>query len=247
MTDGRDGMAAARTDLVLSDTSSNDGERYRSFAAAGPSCDLIFWHHAPLLSTVRRDRPGAGPMAMTAHNYQPDPVTMVAFHRAIDEHADSLKGYAARLLGDPMAAEDVAQDSFLALYRHLNQVPAAAFRPWLFRVARNLCLDQLRRRKFKLSLFRDLQKNEDQPFTPPDAGTARPDQIAETREANAAIEAAIEELPTKFREAFLLCEVEGMSYEDAAAVMGCPVKTVSTRLFRARQRFKSMVSRLINV
>ncbi|MBM4059868.1 MAG: RNA polymerase sigma factor [Planctomycetes bacterium] len=186
-------------------------------------------------------------MVKQAQEYQPDPVTMVAYHRALAEHADSLKAYATRLLGDPTAAEDVAQDAFLALFRHLNQVPTAAFRPWLFRVARNLCLDQLRRRKFKLSLFRDLQKDEDQPFTPMDAGGARPDQIAETREANQAIERAIEQLPAKFREAFLLCEVEGMSYEDAAAVMGCPVKTVSTRLFRARQRFQSLVSRLIKV
>jgi RNA polymerase sigma-70 factor (ECF subfamily) len=186
-------------------------------------------------------------MPKPAQEYQPDPVTMVAYHRALADHADSLKAYATRLLGDSIAAEDVAQDSFLALYRHLNQVPAAAFRPWLFRVARNLCLDQIRRRKFKLSLFRDLQKDEDQPFVPADAQSVRPDQVAETREASAAIESAIEDLPLKFREAFVLCEVEGLSYEDAAAVMGCPVKTVSTRLFRARQRFKSFVGRLIKV
>jgi len=73
---------------------------------------------------------------------------MVAYHRALAEHADGLKGFAARMLGDATAAEDVAQDSFLALYRHLEQVPPAAYRPWLYRVARNLCLDQLRRRKF---------------------------------------------------------------------------------------------------
>jgi RNA polymerase sigma-70 factor (ECF subfamily) len=114
-------------------------------------------------------------------------------------------------------------------------------------VARNLCLDQLRRRKFRLNLFRDLQRDEEQPFTPHDVGGHRPDQIAETREANTAIETAIQQLPAKFKEAFLLCEVEGMSYEDAAVVLGCPVKTVSTRLFRARQRFKSLVSRLIKV
>ena len=186
-------------------------------------------------------------MAQSNTEYQPDPVTMVAYHRALADHADSLKAYASRLLGDPTAAEDVAQDAFLALYRHLNQVPAAAFRPWLFRVARNLCLDQLRRRKFKLSLFRDLQKDDEHPFTPPDRDGIRPDEVAETREAQQAIEQAISELPTKFREAFLLCEVEGLSYEDAAAVMGCPVKTVSTRLFRARQRFASLVSRLIKV
>ncbi|HEX5054325.1 MAG TPA: RNA polymerase sigma factor [Planctomycetota bacterium] len=186
-------------------------------------------------------------MVNPTQEYQPDPITMVSYHRALAEYAESLKSYATRLLGDSVAAEDVAQDAFLALFRHLNQVPAGAFRPWLFRVARNLCLDQLRRRKFKLSLFRDLQKDEDRPFTPQDATNTRPDQLAETREANQAIESAIAELPTKFREAFLLCEVEGMSYEDAAAVMGCPVKTVSTRLFRARQRFKSLVSRLIKV
>jgi RNA polymerase sigma-70 factor, ECF subfamily len=186
-------------------------------------------------------------MPSTSMEYQPDPVTMVAYHRALADHADGLKAYAARLLGDPIAAEDVAQDAFLALYRHLNQVPPAAYRPWLFRVARNLCLDQLRRRKFKLSLFRDLEKDDDLPFAPVDTDTARPDEVAETRETQQAIEQAIEALPGKFREAFLLCEVEGMSYEDAAAVMGCPVKTVSTRLFRARQRFQSLVSRLIKV
>lgn len=178
---------------------------------------------------------------------EPDPLTLVGFQRALAEHTEGLKSYATRLLGDPVAAEDVAQDSFLALYRHLNQVPVGAFRPWLYRVARNLCLDQLRRRKFKLSLFRDLQKDDEQPFTPADGQTVRPDQIAETREARSAIEEAIATLPAKFRDAFLLCEVEGMSYEDAAAVLGCPVKTVSTRLFRARQRFKSLVSRLIKV
>ena len=186
-------------------------------------------------------------MPVTAKNMEPDPLTMVAYHRALAEHSDGLKSYATRLLGDSIAAEDVAQDSFLALFRHLNQVPSSAYRPWLYRVARNLCLDQLRRRKFRLSLFRDLQRDEEQPFTPQDAGGHRPDQLAETREANAAIEAAIQQLPAKFKEAFLLCEVEGMSYEDAAVVLNCPVKTVSTRLFRARQRFKSLVSRLIKV
>lgn len=183
------------------------------------------------------------------HNVQTDqdPLTTVAFNRALAEHADGLKAYAARLLSDPIQAEDVAQDAFLALYRHLQQVPPAAFRPWLYRVARNLCLDILRRRKFKLHLFRDLAKDDDRPMVAEDDAGARPDQLAEVREANETIEAAIQALPQKFREAFLLCEVEGMSYEDAAAVLGCPVKTVSTRLFRARQRFRSLVSRQIEV
>ena len=95
---------------------------------------------------------------------QPDALALVAFNRAMSDHADGLKTFAARMLGDPMSAEDVAQDAFLALYRHLEQVPSSAFRPWLYRVARNLCLDQLRRRKFKLRLFRDVEKDDDCPF-----------------------------------------------------------------------------------
>ena len=182
----------------------------------------------------------------TQQQLEPDSLTTVAFNRAIAEHADGLQNYATRLLGDPIQAEDVAQDAFLALFRHLHQVPTAAFRPWLYRVARNLCLDQLRRRKFKIRLFRDVIKDDDKPHLPRDPKEHRPDEIAEAREAQESIERAIESLPAKFRDAFLLCEVQGMSYEDAASVLCCPVKTVSTRLFRARQRFRSLVSKEIS-
>lgn len=180
-------------------------------------------------------------------SHQPDALALVAFNRAMSEHADGLKTYAARMLGDHLGAEDVAQDAFLALYRHLEQVPTSAFRPWLYRVARNLCLDQLRRRKFKLRLFRDIEKDDDHPHVPVDTFGDRPDQIAETREAQERIEDAIQKLPQRFREAFLLCEIQGLSYEDASAILNCPVKTVSTRLFRARQRFRAAVGDLIKV
>jgi RNA polymerase sigma-70 factor (ECF subfamily) len=176
-----------------------------------------------------------------------DPIATVAFNRAIAEHADGLKSFAARMIRDAALAEDIAQDSFLALYRHLNQVPENAFRPWLYRVARNLCLDHLRRSRFRLRLFRDVSRDDDNPFVPADPQPARPDDVVQSRETQAAIEAAIQQLPSKFRAAFLLCEVQGLSYEDASAILGCPVKTVSTRLFRARQRFKAALQDVIDV
>ena len=98
-----------------------------------------------------------------------------------------------------------------------------------------------------MRLFRDLTKDDERPHLPEDPRSNRPDEVAEAREAHAAIEAAIEKLPPRFREAFLLCEIQGMSYEDAAVVLGCPVKTVSTRLFRARQRFRAAVEHQIKV
>ena len=176
------------------------------------------------------------------HPIEADAVHLVGFHRAMSEHADGLKSFAARMLQDAQMAEDITQDAFLALYRHLSQVPQSAYRPWLYRVARNLCLDILRRRKFKLRLFRDLELEDDESFAPADPHGLRPDDQAQNHETQIAIEAAIQALPVKFREAFLLCEVQGLSYEDAAVIMKCPVKTVSTRLFRARQRFKAAVS-----
>jgi RNA polymerase sigma-70 factor (ECF subfamily) len=176
-----------------------------------------------------------------------DPIEAVAFNRAIADHAEGLKTYAMRMLGDGILAEDIAQDAFLALYRHLSQVPAAAFRPWLYRVTRNLCLDHLRRRKFKLKLFRDVAPRdaEERDPVPVDASADRPDEVAQVRETQAAVEAAIQQLPVKFRDAFLLCEMQGLSYEDASAILKCPVKTVSTRLFRARQRFRAAVGDLL--
>ena len=176
-----------------------------------------------------------------------DTLSLVAFNRAMAEFTVGLKSYAARMLGDSVLAEDVSQDAFLALYRHLSQVPSSAFRPWLYRVTRNLCLDHLRRRKFKLRLFRDLTKDDELPPIPEDSNADRPDQIAEAREAQEAMEEAIQQLPPRFREAFLLCEMQGLSYEDAAAVLGCPVKTVSTRLFRARQRFRAALTEHIKM
>ena len=171
----------------------------------------------------------------------------VAFNRVMAEHAGALKGFAARMLGDELQAEDITQDAFLAYYRHMHEVPENATRPWLFRVARNLCLDLLRRRKFKLRLFRDVQRDDDLELIPADQQGPRPDELAHTEEARQAIEEAIQNLPVKFREAFVLCEVQGLSYEEAAGIMGCPVKTVSTRLFRARQRFRASVASIIDV
>lgn len=193
-------------------------------------------------SSDRAPGPNRGPAV------NPDPIAESTLQQAVAEHSEGLMTFATRLLRDRTAAEDVAQDSFLALYRHLHEVPQNAVRPWLYRVARNLCLDQLRRRRFNLKLFRDVGRD-DTDYSPSVVDTTedRPDQLAETREAQTAIEEAIDQLPLKFKETFLLCEVRGLSYEEAGSILGCPVKTISTRLFRARQRFRTAVSRLIEV
>ncbi|MAE76677.1 MAG: hypothetical protein CMJ85_07415 [Planctomycetes bacterium] len=166
-----------------------------------------------------------------------DSVLLSAYQGAVHDYAEPLSTFAARMLGDDGDwSEDVAQDALLALYRHLHQVPEVAWRPWLYRVARNLCLDRLRRRKHKPRNFRDLADDDDRDPTPPDRPSASPDVRAQENEMSVDLQRAIRELPNKFREVFLLCESQGVSYEEAATILDIPLKTVSTRLFRARQK-----------
>ncbi|MCA8968997.1 MAG: RNA polymerase sigma factor [Planctomycetes bacterium] len=175
-----------------------------------------------------------------------DPVLLASYQRAVHDYADLLKSFAARLLADDADwAEDVAQDALLALYRHLHDVPESAWRPWLYRVTRNLCLDRLRRRKHRPKNFRDFADEENRDPVPPSRITNRPEIHAQEEEMQRDLEKAIAELPPRFREVFLLCEQQGVSYEEASTILDVPLKTISTRLFRARQRLmKAMASHL---
>ncbi len=166
-----------------------------------------------------------------------DPVLLASYQRAVHEYSEPIKTFAARMLGgDSEWAEDVAQDAMLALYRHVHEVPEAAWRPWLYRVTRNLCLDRIRRRKHRPRNFRDYSDEDNRDLVPPDGPACRPDVRAQEKEMSRDLQRAIQELPERFRAVFLLCEGQGVSYEEAATILDIPLKTVSTRLFRARQR-----------
>lgn len=182
---------------------------------------------------------------MTVSSIQ-SPVLLASYQRAVHEYADPLKAFAARMLAeDADWAEDVAQDALLALYRHLHDVPESAWRPWLYRVTRNLCLDRLRRRKHRPKNFRDYADDENRDPVPPGTPSIRPEVRAQEVEMQRDLARAIEELPPRFREVFLLCERQGISYEEASSILDIPLKTVSTRLFRARQRLlKAMATHL---
>lgn len=182
---------------------------------------------------------------MTASSTQ-SPVLLASYQRAVHEFAEPLKAFAARMLAeDSNWSEDVAQDALLALYRHIHDVPESAWRPWLYRVTRNLCLDRLRRRKHRPKNFRDYADDENRDPVPPSGPSIRPEVRAQEVEMHHDLERAIEELPPRFREVFLLCERQGISYEEASSILDIPLKTVSTRLFRARQRLvKAMAPHL---
>jgi RNA polymerase sigma-70 factor (ECF subfamily) len=146
-----------------------------------------------------------------------------AFEQIVRLHQQSVWRYLRRLLGDPAAAEDVAQETFLRVYRRL---PTFAFRSrfstWVFQIARNAGLDELRSRARDERTRRAVRPV---PSTADGPAAAR-----------AEIDAALATLPVDQREALLLVEVLGLRYAEAAAVLAVPVGTVKSRVFGARVR-----------
>lgn len=148
-----------------------------------------------------------------------------ALDALMDRHAAAVLNFCANYTGDRAWAEDIAQESFVTVYRKANTFrPGSRALPWIFAIARNRCIDFMRRRGRAL------------PEPPLPGGDPSEDAVAEERDH--AVRLALRLIPEKFRLPLVLCEVEELSYEDAARVVGCSVKTLSSRLARARVKFK---------
>ena len=145
-----------------------------------------------------------------------------AFEQIVRVHQQSMWRYLRRLLGDATTAEDVAQETFLRVYRRL---PTYGFRSrfstWVFQIARNAGIDELRSRARAEDLRRAV--------VPPPLGGDGP------ASARVEIDAALAALSVRHREALLLVEVLGLPYGEAATVLGVPVGTVKSRVFGARR------------
>lgn len=142
--------------------------------------------------------------------------------------------FALRMTGSAWAAEEIVQDVFMTLMRNPKKYDASrgTLGGYLYGIARNRVLKHLERRPREVSLE---QKNEDGSG----AGIVLLDAVtpanwAETRERRDQVRAAVLELPAEFREAVVLCELEEMSYEEAAQAAGCPIGTIRSRLHRGR-------------
>ena len=155
---------------------------------------------------------------------------------------DRLLNFAFRFLGDRDAAEDIVEETFFRVLRKSRErMVLTNFSTWVFTIAANLAKSELRRRhtwRF-LSLDRDKEEGDSAGYAMelPDEAH-RPDTIAENRMLNVRIQEAIEELPAKYREAVVLRDVEGFSYEEIAEVTDVPIGTVKSRVNRGRLRLQ---------
>jgi RNA polymerase sigma-70 factor (ECF subfamily) len=156
-----------------------------------------------------------------------------AFAEIYRRYQAPLYRFALRMTGSPWAAEEVVQDIFMTLVREPKKYDPqrGALGAFLYGIARNRVMKRLERAPRELPL-----ENTD--------GTCRansfatdpmtPAHWAELRERREQVRSAVLELPIEFREAIVLCELEEMSYEEAAHALGCPVGTIRSRLHRGR-------------
>jgi RNA polymerase sigma-70 factor (ECF subfamily) len=161
------------------------------------------------------------------------------FENLVRRYQDAVYGMALRFMGSPVEAQDIAQEVFLRVHRGLEGFKGdARFSTWLYRITFNLCSDSLRRKRRPGRASVSLE----------DAGEIQDrraglEQGLLDDEQKRAVRAALEGLDEKYRSVLILLYYQELSYEQIAAVLQCPLKTVETRLYRARRQLRTVMER----
>jgi len=152
-----------------------------------------------------------------------------------------------RYVKDPSEAQDVAQEAFIKAYRALGNFRGdSAFYTWLYRIAINTAKNYLVSRSRRSSDYQvDIQDAEALENAPQLQGMETPERLLLNQEIIDTIKTVIEKLPDEMRTAIMLREFEGMSYEEIAETMDCPVGTVRSRIFRAREAIDNKLNPLL--
>lgn len=152
-----------------------------------------------------------------------------------------------RYVKDPSEAQDVAQETFIKAYRALGNFRGdSAFYTWLYRIAINTAKNYLVSRSRRSSDYQvDIQDAEALENAPQLQGMETPERLLLNQEIIDTIKIAIDKLPEEMRTAIMLREFEGMSYEEIAEAMDCPVGTVRSRIFRAREAIDNKLNPLL--
>jgi RNA polymerase sigma-70 factor (ECF subfamily) len=170
-----------------------------------------------------------------------------AFDLLVQRHKARLYSYLMRMLRDPHEAEDVTQEAFVRAYVHAAKYRnIAKFSTWLYTIATNLVRNRVRKHKtapsfLSLAMGRGGEDGDErEPLELPDPGDL-PDRAVEKSEMQALIAQGIERIPARYREAFVLREIQQFSYEEIAAVTGLKLGTVRSRINRGRSHFRDLM------
>ena len=170
-----------------------------------------------------------------------------AFELLVIKYQRRVERLISRMVRDVDLVEDIAQETFINAYRALHQFRGdAQFYTWLYRIAVNTA------KKFLLELKRDrtvsdsalaAKDDDDETFRPKNEPSTdeTPESVLAAKEIGQAVSEVLAGLPDDLRQAITLREMEGMTYEDIAQLMACPIGTVRSRIFRAREAISAKV------
>lgn len=163
-----------------------------------------------------------------------------AFNSLVKLYQDQVYNLCLRMLGSPAAAEDATQDAFISAFRKIESMRGPSARSWLLRISANTCIDELRRRKRRpqVSLDSPVVSEEGQRSIDVRDETAGPEQMLLRGELWQALQSELLLLPGDQRLAIILCDIEGLSYEEIASTMGGSLGTVKSRISRGRARLR---------
>lgn len=164
-----------------------------------------------------------------------------AFNQIVREYQASVYRTAYRVLGERASAEDATQDAFISAFKHIRSYRGGSFKAWLLRIVTNACYDQLRVKQRRPTTSLDAtDENSEEPNWVADDGES-PAEFAERRELGATIQRGIATLADDQRITLVLSDVEELSYDEIAHVMGTNVGTVKSRLSRARAELRDFL------
>lgn len=158
-----------------------------------------------------------------------------AFNDVVLEYQNYIYTITYRIMGDSNSASDATQDAFITAFRKLDSYRGGNFRAWLARIATNTCYDELRKRKRRpQDYLEELSGSEFYDEPPIPADTPNPEQEAQRRDLNQALQDCINALNDDQRMVVVLSDVSGYAYQEIADQVGASLGTVKSRLSRAR-------------
>ena len=192
---------------------------------AGVSADQLEWVE-----------PSDEPTGTAVFDATGDKTTMPSWDELVKQHADRVYRLAYRLSGNQHDAEDLTQETFIRVFRSVQNYQPGTFEGWLHRITTNLFLDMVRRR----NRIRMEALPEDYDRVPADE--PNPEQIFHDSRLGPDLQAALDSLPPEFRAAVVLCDIEGLSYEEIGATLGVKLGTVRSRIHRGRQALRDYLA-----
>lgn len=168
-----------------------------------------------------------------------------AFEKLVLENQRQVYTLALKMTANEDDAYDISQEAFIKAYKNLSKFRGdSKFSVWLYRLTSNLCLDFLRSRKRRAAVSTSYINDEDeeQELSIPDERFS-PDSVLEKNELRRSINAALDALDEDYRHIIVLREINGLTYDEIAAVLDLELGTVKSRIFRARKKLCSIILR----